>query len=49
MIYFLASLLVATTAWGQYWYDRARRLSDAIQYMVEEEVENEGEAEGRPH
>ena len=36
-------LTVFVTAWGQYWYDRARRLSDAIQYMVEEEVDEQEE------
>lgn len=40
MLYFLIILLVAVTAWGQYWYDKARRQADAIQYMLEEEINN---------
>jgi hypothetical protein len=40
VIYFLITLLVATTAWGQYWYDKARRQADAIAFMIEQEVED---------
>lgn len=36
----LVAALVAATGWGQYWYDRAHRLADAIQFMVEEEINN---------
>lgn len=40
MDYFLIILLVAVAIWGQYWYDRAHRLADAMAYMIEEEMEN---------
>lgn len=39
MMWSLALILVGVTGWGQYWYDRAHRLSDAIRYMIEEESE----------
>lgn len=38
---FLVLLLVAVTAWGQYWYDRAHRMMDTIRYMIEEEIDDE--------
>lgn len=41
MLILLVLLLVVTTAWGQYWYDRARRLADAIEYMIEEEMDEQ--------
>lgn len=37
LIMWFTSLLV--TAWGQYWYTRAKRLIDTVQYMIEEEIE----------
>lgn len=39
----MSLVAIVTTAWGQYWYDRARRLSDALQYLIEEEFESEDE------
>lgn len=38
MVTFLTVALVGVAMWGQHWYDRAKRLQDAIQYMVETEV-----------
>lgn len=37
LILWVTSLFV--TVWGQHWYDRAKRLADAITYMVEEQAE----------
>lgn len=36
-------LILATALWGQYWRDRAVRLQDAIQFMVEDEIDAEGD------
>lgn len=33
-------ILVGVAVWGQHWYDRAHRLMDAMQYMIEEEVDD---------
>lgn len=38
---FLVLILVGVAMWGQYWYDRAHRLMDAMAYMIEEEVDSE--------
>lgn len=40
MVIFLVLILMAVAMWGQYWYDRAHRLMDAMQYMIEEEVDD---------
>lgn len=32
-------LLAATTGVAVHWYDRAKRATDAIQYMVEDEID----------
>lgn len=37
-------ILVGVAMWGQYWYDRAHRLMDAMTYMIEEEVGDEGDS-----
>lgn len=37
-------ILVGVAMWGQYWYDRAHRLMDAMTYMIEEEVSDEGDS-----
>lgn len=34
-------LIMATALWGQYWRDKAHRLQDAIEYMLEEQAEQE--------
>lgn len=34
LIMWFTTLLVAL--WGQHWYDKAKRLQDAIEYMVED-------------
>lgn len=36
-------LLAATTGTAVYWHDRAKRATDAIQYMVEEEMDDPDE------
>lgn len=36
-------LILSTALWGQYWRSRAKRLEDAIQFMVEEEEGSERE------
>ena len=41
MVIFLVLLLVVTTAWGQYWYDKAHRQADAIAFMIEQEVDEQ--------
>lgn len=41
MNYFLVLVVVAVSIWGQYWYDRAHRLADAMAYMIEQETESE--------
>ena len=39
------ALIMGTALWGQKWKARAERLQDAIQFMVEEEIdESEEEA-----
>lgn len=40
MVIFLVLILVGVAMWGQYWYDRAHRLMDAMAYMIEEEIED---------
>lgn len=40
MLWITSLILVAVAMWGQYWYDRARRLQDAIAYMIEEEIDD---------
>jgi hypothetical protein len=37
----LVIILVGVAMWGQYWYDRAKRLQDAIAFMVDEEVNDD--------
>jgi hypothetical protein len=41
MVWSLALIMTGIAIWGQYWYDKAHRLSDAIQFMIEEEVEEQ--------
>lgn len=38
---FLVLILVPVAMWGQYWYDRAHRLMDAMAFMIEEEIVDE--------
>lgn len=45
MVILLTLILVGVAMWGQYWYDRAHRLMDAMEYMIEEEVDNEAHPE----
>lgn len=42
---FLATdlLILLVAVWGQYWRDRAKRLQDVIQFMVEEEIDKNDE------
>lgn len=41
---FVSGLLLATaTGVAVHWYDRAKRATDAIQYMVEEEMDDPDE------
>lgn len=40
MVISLVLILVGVAMWGQYWYDRAHRLMDAMAYMIEEEVDD---------
>lgn len=42
---FVSGLLLAGAAvFGTHWYDRAKRAQDAIQYMVEDELDDADEA-----
>lgn len=41
MVIFLVLILVGVAMWGQYWYDRAHRLMDAMAFMIEEEIVDE--------
>lgn len=36
-IWSLTFVMIGVAMWGQYWYDRAHRLMDAVEYMTEEE------------
>jgi hypothetical protein len=38
-------LIFAAGTWGMYWYAKAHRAQDAIQYMVEDELELEEHVE----
>ena len=41
MDYFLVLVLIGVAMWGQYWYDKAHRVSDAMMYMLEQEEAEE--------
>lgn len=34
-------LILFTSCWGTYWYCQAERRKEAIEYMIEEEAEDE--------
>lgn len=41
MDYFLVLVVVAVSIWGQYWYDKAHRVQDAMMFMLEQDEETE--------
>lgn len=44
---FLATdvMILVTAMWGQYWRDRAKRLQDVIEIMVQDEIDGKEDNE----
>lgn len=45
MLTFVLFAMIGLGMYAQYWYDRAHRLMDAMQYMIEADIEDVGQSE----
>ncbi len=39
------AMILVVAMWGQYWRDRAKRLQDVIEFMVQDEIGREDNGE----
>lgn len=39
------AMILVVAVWGQYWRDRAKRLQDVIEFMVQDEIDGKEDSE----